>query len=163
MGRLIIAPLFNMIINNNPVSLMDMISVPIAANSTQKKVMFPDQPYLRSKKIFSIQFFDISSVPKDITGKAVISSSGFNTGAYLVLYFKDGNNNGIEGVHRIPLIELKTNSNNSGVAGFAVNNGGNYMFNGLVLDWTKCYIELPSSASAPPDDRVYLFTVQYKD
>lgn len=142
---------------------MDMISVPIAANSTQKKVMFPDQPYLRSKKIFSIQLFDSAVVPKDINGKNVISSGGFSLGAYLVLYFKDENGNGIQGVHRMPLIELKTSSSSTSLVGFAVNNGGNYMFNGLVLDWTKCYIELPSGVNAPPADYVYLFAVQYKD
>jgi hypothetical protein len=137
-------------ISFSPIAKYDTISLQQSANSTATKLTFPDQPQLRGKKICGIE---MPYVAYDLNGATTVNTTAetYNN-AFITLFFE-----GIEGVYRMPLLELV----------YIFGSGSNRNFDGIYsindkdIIWTKSYITL-SSPSTPATNVVYCLGVYYR-
>lgn len=135
----------------NNVSVGDCITVDFAAfsSATTQQFTFPDIPYLRDKKVYSIALnCSLYGVETGLTniGYIVASGSLTNRSAFLTLY----DNTGEQFFQDIPLQELIPNT--TFVAATAPDRlvsqtigqkNGLTIFAPRIIQWTKCSIYFP--------------------
>jgi len=135
----------------NSVSVADCMTVDFAAvsSATTQQFTFPDIPYLRNKKVYSIalncSLYGAESGLSNI-GYLIASGSLTNRSAFLTLY----DNTGEQFFQDIPLQELIANS--AFVSGSAPDRlvsqtisqkNGLTIFAPRIIQWTKCSIYFP--------------------
>lgn len=122
------------------------LEINIAAVAT--KFPLKENDTLRGKKVTSIDTFKVADVAVSPLIKALVNATVFNK-SYLVL-----NISGEDRINRLPLAALCP----------TINNGKRFTFpgDGVVIDWAKSYIEVPSTAGMVADES-YLFNVYYTD
>lgn len=133
----------------------ELIEVPIPSGSANTRFYFPDAPQLRNASINAIQIFTvgaISATPN--TGSTPVSTADLKKSS-LTLYSGD-----IQLVYNAPVLAF-----NSVVSYNSVDAATNpYVFltpdiQGLIISWTKSYIQLASAPSAT--GVAYSFGVYY--
>jgi|SRR5580700_4668694 hypothetical protein len=120
----------------------EMVEQQIAANSTQTRFNFNDQPQLRTDQtqdviIQGLETYTITDIPLSPNAVALPTAVQLKA-TYLVLYV-----NGEESIYRIPLVKLHTINNFAD----AFNNGeaDTPRFENLLVDWTKSYLFTPAA------------------
>jgi hypothetical protein len=136
-----------------------LIELVVPANSGARRFQFQDQPYLRGKKITSIEILNSGDVNASPTGNAVITDTQMQK-SYLTLYLDDVNNrqNVGEWIQLVPFSILHRIQNSS------TNPFVRQMFDlqSQVVYWEKCYINVSSSLGNTTDIS-YLIQVYFKD
>jgi len=136
-----------------------LIELVVPANSGARRFQFQDQPYLRGKKITSIEILNAGDVNASPTGNAVITDTQMQK-SYLTLYLDDVNNrqNVGEWIQLVPFSILHRIQNSS------TNPFVRQMFDlqSQVVYWEKCYINVSSSLGNTTDIS-YLIQVYFKD
>jgi len=130
----------------------------IAGGNTATNFQFQDQPYLRNKKIFGIESFQILDVPVSPTGAQIVSSADYIKG-YLTLYtndVKDPKSVG-EWLQNIPMVVLHRVQNGSPTPFVRIP----YMLAGQTIIWDKSYIRL-TSALGNTTDHSFIFNVYFE-
>jgi hypothetical protein len=135
----------------NSVSVGDCITVDFAAfsSATTQQFTFPDIPYLRDKKVYSIALnCSLYGVETGLTniGYIVASGSLTNRSAFLTLY----DNTGEQFFQDIPLQELipnttfvSTTAPDRLVSQTIGQKNGLTIFAPRIIQWTKCSIYFP--------------------
>ena len=93
-----------------PVNKVQLIEIAIPGTgsaNTQTRVTFPDQPFLRTKYINSLEIYTSNEITTSPLGNAILSSAQLKTG-YLSLYGQDPESQQSEGVwfQLVPLVDL---------------------------------------------------------
>jgi hypothetical protein len=130
------ALIFKIMFQNQFSQLVEII---VPANSTQTRIQFVDQPYLRNKKITALGIYSANDVPISPQGNAV-ATAGIVSTAFLTLYTTDPMNPSNQGqwIQQIPLWEFHTTQN---AANDPYSNYKYYMAQQTII-WEKSYIEL---------------------
>jgi len=141
-------------LTDNKLLKYEMISIPFTATNKATKIKFPDQQNLRNAKIQAIDFPQIAF---DYYGKPCLNVNA----TYVVFMFFTFYIEGLERLHLMPALELKTINPSGGAAATQnSNNNGLLGINGSVITWTKSYISLPA-ALPPGADSVVVLGVWY--
>lgn len=157
--------------NNFQISASCQIEILIPRNTATNQLTFPfpDQPFLRDKKILAI--FLTTNARTVNTGAINVApslvDSTFTPGliADNSIYLTLQNDKGFQILQNVPLIELNPfNYDNltTGVSKYNVD--GILHLEPNVIVWTKSYIYCPTAlfASAVGQDRAFQFTVIYQ-
>lgn len=123
--------------------LIEVVNPGVAgAGNTAVRFQFPDQPYLRNKPLFGLEFFcggDITTTP---SGNTPTTLAQMKLG-YLTLYLSDPDRPADLGewVQLVPLSRLHNIQN------AAADTFSRMPFNlvGQVIQWEKCYITLATA------------------
>lgn len=130
----------------------------IATGNTGTNFQFQDQPYLRNKKIFGIESFQVLDAPVSPTGAQVVNQADYIKG-YLTLYtndVKDPKSVG-EWLQNIPMVVLHRVQNATPTAFVRIP----YMLAGQTIIWDKSYIRL-TSALNNTTDHSFIFNVYFE-
>lgn len=160
-------------LNNNSITKTAQVEILVPRNTVTNQLTFPfpDQPFLRGKKIHSI-----------VLSPSIFSAQSglLNLNAYLPLpgpftfaptnsfFLTLQDNKGNQVVQNLPLIELNPfNVNDNQGADFGVskyNADGILALNPVEIVWTKSYISVPTAAFTTPSafDRGFQFIVFFK-
>ncbi len=111
----------------------------VVDNINKTKFNFPDIENIRGKKIKVIDIPSVNEVTVTPLGKANINDTVYGK-SFLVL-----NVAGSEKINRIPLKSLNPFANNTRL-----------FFNDLVVDWTRSYIEVGSTAGLVANEAFFL-------
>jgi len=133
----------------------DTINIPLAADSMQTKINFPDQPNLRDAMIYGVEFVYTKFT---FYGQPVINYDGTNqiTNAYITLYF-----DGADAVHQIPMCEIAPIISGGGISQVGGSINGILGVNPKRIIWTKSYITL-SAPAAPENNTNFVIGVFFK-
>jgi len=145
------------------------ILIPRNTTTNQLTFPFPDQPFLRNKKILAI-FLTVNS--------RTAQTGAFNVGPNLVdsvftpsliadncIYLTLQNDKGEQILQNVPLIELNPFNQNSQTTGPSKYNvDGIIELNPNVIVWPKSFVYSPVALFSSPvgQDRAFQFTVIYK-
>jgi hypothetical protein len=128
--------------------LIEVVNPGVAGGSNVTKIQFPDQPYLRNKKIMGIEILNVNDMALSPTNKVPISTEIMQK-AYLTLYLNDVSNPGSVGewIQSVPFTVLHR-IQNSASDPFVRD-----MFNlqNQVIYWEKCYISVPTALGNTTD------------
>ena len=128
-----------MILQNNKLLKYDTIQVNYPATFSGSKINLPDQPQLRNAFIQSV---DLPGVNYSYYGTNCFNNnSNFLQQAFITFYF-----DGVEGIHTMPLLELRTTIYTVG-GGASVQRNYNGMagFDSQRIVWTKSYLTFSGS------------------
>ena len=146
--------------NVNKSQLIELILPGVAVSGNQTtKIQFPDQPYLRFKKIQGIETLNSNDMALSPSNKTPISNTQMK-GAYLTLYLNDPQNpqNVGEWIQNVPftiLHRIQNASNDPFVRSM-------FNLNDQVIYWEKCYVSLPVAyGNTTPIS--FIFYVYFKD
>ena len=121
--------------------LVEVVLQGVSGGNQQVRVQFPDQPYLRNRKIMGIDIYDFGSVTNSPAQNAPATIANLKT-AFLTLYLNDpGAPTDLgEWINLVPLVRF----NNQESPGVATENFARMPFNmvGQSVQWEKCYITL---------------------
>lgn len=138
--------------------LIEVVNPGVAGGSNVTKIQFPDQPYLRNKKILGIEVLNVGDMLKSPTNKVPITNALMQR-SYLTLYLTDPNNPGSVGewIQNVPftiLHRIQNAANDPFVRD---------MFNlqNQTIYWEKCYISTPE-AYANTADISFLFNIYFQ-
>jgi hypothetical protein len=146
--------------NVNKSQLIELILPGVAVTGNQQtKIQFPDQPYLRFKKIQGVEALNSNDMALSPANKTPISNTQMK-GAYLTLYLNDPQNpaNVGEWIQNVPFTLLHRIQNASSDPFVR----SMFNLNDQVIYWEKCYISLPV-AYANTTDVSFLIQVYFKD
>ena len=143
--------------------LIEVVNPGVAGGGNQAtKIQFPDQPYLRGKRITGIEIFTVTDISASPSGKTPITAADMIK-SFLTLYLDDpadrasGQKNVGEWIQSVPFTSMHR-----------VQNGSNEPFvrqmfelTGQVIYWEKCYISL-ATALANTSDKSFLFQVYFQ-
>jgi hypothetical protein len=137
--------------------LNTLVEIVVPANSTQQKIQFTDQPYLRSKMIYGLETYSINDVPVSPQGNGVASTDQMSK-AYLTLYTTDPDNATNQGqwIQDIPMWEFHSLQN-------AANDPFSrekYLLDGQTIIWEKSFIILTSALGSSANVS-FLFNVRF--
>lgn len=123
------------------------------------RFQFPDQPYLRNKPVWGIEFFNVNDITLSPSGITPISFAQ-QKNAFLTLYLSDADNPSDLGewVQLVPLSRLHNVQNNN------TDTFARMPFNlvGQKVQWEKCYITL-STAYANVTNVSFLFGAYFSE
>lgn len=130
-----------------------------APGNQQTKIQFPDQPYLRNKKIWALEIFNVGDVPVSPSQNAVISNANM-IASFLTLYLTDPDNPDSTGewVQSVPLAVMHKIQN---AASDPFNRAG-FIMVGQTVSWEKCYFTL-AAAFANTANLSFLLNVYHSD
>lgn len=146
--------------NVNKSQLIELILPGVAGTGNQStKIQFPDQPYLRFKRITGVEILNSNDMAKSPSNKTPIDATQMK-GAYLTLYLNDPQNpqNVGEWIQNVPfsiLHRIQNASNDPFVRSM-------FNLNDQVIYWEKCYVSLPT-AYGNVTDVSFLIQVYFKD
>ena len=146
--------------NVNKSQLIEIVLPGVATTGNQAtKIQFPDQPYLRFKKIQGIETLSNNDMTLSPTNKTPLSTAQIKT-CYLTLYLNDPANpaNVGEWIQNVPftiLHRIQNSANDPFVRSM-------FHLDNQVIYWEKCYITLPV-AFANTNDVSFLLQVYFKD
>jgi hypothetical protein len=146
--------------NVNKSQLIELILPGVAVSGNPStKIQFPDQPYLRFKKIQGVEVLNSNDMTVSPSNKTPISTAQMK-GAYLTLYLNDPQNpaNVGEWIQNVPFTVLHRIQNAS-TDPFV---RSMFNLNDQVIYWEKCYISLPT-AYLNTTDVSFLIQVYFKD
>lgn len=145
------------------------ILIPRNTSTNQLTFPFPDQPFLRDKKILAIYL---------TTNARTINTGAFNVAPSICdstftpglvadnsVYLTLQNDQGNQVVQNVPLIELNPFNYDSGLSGVTKYNiDGILHLNPNVIVWTKSYLYAPAPlfSGALAQDRAFQFTIIYQ-
>lgn len=140
------------------------IFIPANTASTQLVFPFPDQPFLRDKKIVGMAisvntfspFTNATNVCKELATNA--GTTLLNNSLYLTLQDNKGN----QIVQNLPILELNPYTWNSAGAQSNTNSNGYLALNPATIVWPKSFLSCPTSIGADATNRCFLFTVFYQ-
>jgi hypothetical protein len=119
-----------------PINRSENVEVKIDAVS--QRTYFKEIDNLRGKKIKVIDTFPVSAVTIAPSGNALVNATAYKKG-YLVLVAK-----GKESINRIPLAALDPTQNN----------GRRLLFDDIVIDFPKSYVEFPETTGVVVNESV---------
>ena len=146
--------------NVNKSQLIEIVLPGVATTGNQAtKIQFPDQPYLRFKKIQGIETLSNNDMTLSPTNKTPLTTAQLKT-CYLTLYLNDPANpsNVGEWIQNVPftiLHRIQNSANDPFVRSM-------FHLDNQVIYWEKCYITLPV-AFANTADVSFLLQVYFKD
>lgn len=118
--------------------LIELVITPSGATQTQ--LNFPNQNYLNSKKVFSLETYSIEDLAKSPTNNAVASVAVLRN-AYLTLYFEDPN--GVDGqgqwIQLLPMWDLHRLNYAAATGSYTRDL---FEMCGQKVIWEKCFITL---------------------
>lgn len=130
----------------------------IAGGNTGTNFQFQDQPYLRGRKIYGLESFQVNEVPVSPTGAQVVSGADYIKG-YLTLYtndIKDPKSVG-EWIQNVPMVILHRVQNGTPTAFVRIP----YVLAGQTIIWDKSYIRL-TSPLLNTTDHSFIFNVYFE-
>lgn len=144
------------------------IVIPNGSNATQ--FLVPDQPNLRDTKTLGIQAFYDNIVPQSILSQnAVVPKNVFQNSYITLLDYA-----GIQFCKQLPLVTLQTIEN--GLSGYISTTGETEIdhpptiqekdfkvFDGQIINWSKCFIAIPASISSLGSDVSFLLAIYYEE
>jgi hypothetical protein len=148
------------------------IFIPKNTSTNQLVFNFPDQPYLRDKKITAVMlsmmehgaYSGAVNVNTDIVSNQSTPAYLLNTSVFLTLQNKEG----MQIVQNMPLVELNPYNLNA-IAVLPDQGPSKYNIDGMLaiqpqtIVWTKSYISAPSPIiSSAIYDRCFQFTVFFQ-
>jgi len=149
------------------------IFIPKNTATNQLVFNFPDQPFLRDKKITGMMlslmehgaYSGAVNVNSDIISNQATPAYLLNTSVFLTLQNKDGN----QIVQNMPLVELNPYNQNA-IAALPDQGPSKYNIDGMIaiqpqtIVWTKSYISASSPIiSSAVFDRCFQFTVFFQN
>lgn len=139
--------------------LIELVLAGVAATGNQQtKIQFPDQPYLRNKRILGIEFLNVNDMTLSPSNNTPCSTAQ-SKAAYLTLYLNDPGapENKGEWIQDVPLSVLHRIQNSANDP-FA-----RQMFDlvGQLVYWEKCFVSLPV-AFANVANVSFLFQVYFE-
>mgnify|MGYP006267747439 CR=1 FL=1 len=146
--------------NVNKSQLIEVVLPGVAApGNPSTKVQFPDQPYLRFKKIQGIEVLNQNDMTASPSNKTPIDNNQMRK-AYLTLYLNDVNNpkNVGEWIQNVPFTILHRIQNASSDPFVR----SMFHLDNQVIYWEKCYITL-ASPLLNTTDVSFLLNVYFKD
>ena len=121
-----------------PIFRQEVIEIEVPAGSTVNTFYFPDQPQLRNAKIFGIDFVNLSVMSvSPQTGKAIINGDDSKS-CVVNLYQGD-----LQRVKYFPL-NFMSRVVDAGSENLPYSNM-QQMFGGMVISWTKCFIQFQAA------------------
>lgn len=137
--------------------LNQLVEIVVPANSTQQKIQFTDQPYLRSKMIYGLETYSVNDVPVSPQGNAVATAAMMSK-AYLTLYTTDPDNATNQGqwIQDIPMWEFHT-IQNTAADPFTRQP---YLLDGQTIIWEKSFLILTSALGSGANVS-FLFNVRF--
>jgi len=130
----------------------------ISGGNTGTNFQFQDQPYLRNKKIYGLESFQVDEVPVSPTGAAIVGEADYIKG-YLTLYtndIKDPKSVG-EWIQNVPMVVLHRVQNGTPTAFVRIP----YVLAGQTIIWDKSYIRLTSPLNNTAD-KSFIFNVYFE-
>jgi hypothetical protein len=130
----------------------------IAGGNTGTNFQFQDQPYLRNRKIYGLESFEVNEVPVSPTGAAIVSNADYIKG-YLTLYtndIKDPKSVG-EWIQNVPMVVLHRVQNGTPTPFVRIP----YVLAGQTIIWDKSYIRLTSALNNTVD-KSFIFNVYFE-
>jgi hypothetical protein len=145
--------------NVNKSQLIEVVLPGIAGGNQSTKLQFPDQPYLRFKKIQGIEVLTNNDMSASPTNKTPITTAQTKI-SYLTLYLNDVNNpkNVGEWIQNVPfaiLHRIQNSANDPFVRSM-------FHLDNQVIYWEKCYITL-SAPFVNTNDVSFLLQIYFKD
>lgn len=139
------------------------IFIPANTATSQLVFPFPDQPFLRDKKIVGLSisvntyspFSNATNVCAELATDA--GTSLLNNSLFLTLQDNKGN----QIVQNLPILELNPYGYKSNVTMANTNTNGYLPINPTTIVWPKSFLSCPSAIGSQPTNRCFLFTVFY--
>lgn len=151
--------------SNTPVQNLVQIEIFIPANtaSTQLVFNFPDQPFLRDKKIvgMSISANTYSPYTNSTNVCAELATDAGTTLLNNSMFLTLQNSRGNQIVQNMPILELNPYGFKSNVLIANTNTNGYLPLQPDTIVWPKSYVSFPTAIGSQPTDRCFLFTVFY--
>lgn len=151
--------------SNTTVQNLVQIEIFIPANTASSQLIFnfPDQPFLRDKKIVGMSisantfspFTNASNVCAELATDA--GTTLLNNSMFLTLQNSRGN----QIVQNLPILELNPYGFKSNVTIGNTNSNGYLPLKPDTIVWPKSYVSFPSAVGSQAFDRCFLFTVFY--
>lgn len=137
--------------------LNQLVEIVVPANSTQQKIQFTDQPYLRSKMIYGLETYSANDVPTSPQGNPVASSAVMSN-AFLTLYTTDPDNATNQGqwIQDVPMWEFHTLQNTENDPFIRQP----YLMSGQTIIWEKSFIILTAPIGLSTNVS-FLFNVRF--
>lgn len=152
-------------ISNTTVKNLVQIEIFIPANTATSQLVFPfpDQPFLRDKKIVGMSISANRNSPftnaRNINRELATNSgtSLLNNSIFLTLQDNKGN----QIVQNLPVLELNPYVYNSIALVSNTNSNGYLPIKPTTIVWPKSYLSAPTAIGSVTVDRCFLFTVFY--
>jgi len=143
-----------MIASAKKIKNYQLVTIPTV--STSNKYYFPDLPNLREVRVSSIVSFHRGLLPRDIYNVQPVTNSDFRN-VYITLV-----TGAEEVVQTYDLTMLNPISAGGAISTFG-NAYGNIDLNGLVINFSKSYVQFPGgSYSIPAADFSFVFGIYYE-
>lgn len=153
--------------SNTTVKNLVQIEIYIPANtaSTQLVFPFPDQPFLRNKKIVGMSISTNTYSPFT-NGTNVCAELATDAGTTLLnnsmfLTLQDDKGNQI--VQNMPILELNPYNFSTNTIIANTNTNGYLPLNPTTIVWPKSFVSFPTAIGADATNRCFLFTVFYQN
>lgn len=147
---------------NKKTQLIEIVSNGIAGGNNSQRIQFPDQPYLRGRKIWLLETFSISDLTISPGGNALPTTAQLQ-GAYVTLYMDDIGNASAQGeyMQSLPLIKLRNVHNSTASQPYS---WFPFQLAGQTIYWEKSYITLPTpNGLANTTNISFCFNVSFED
>lgn len=137
--------------------LLFLVEVVVPANSTQQRIQFTDQPYLRNKAMFSLETYTVHDMALSPQGNALPSVAQMGS-AYVTFYTSDPDNptNQGEWIQLLPMWNLHNLQNTQN----DTFEREKFLLSGQTIIWEKSYLTL-SAPLGSTSNVSFLFNVGF--